>query len=215
MLEIPADKLEQAILIVARVKEELENSEEQYVGFQAEFEEDEGLWIHDDGESIDVEHVAILVQELLDGLEIDAPFIFNWAYTCRKPRIDEFGGGACAVRRGKDPIWCDARNKIEELLKEEAEVPESEIKRMDPQGPEYSPDVAVEDMPTDPYVVPTLDYIISIVRGEIPVPSDPARMACVATLQSVSAFVSKYPELLAQMERYLNLEFEKYLNEDN
>jgi hypothetical protein len=118
MLEIPEDKLEQAILIVERVKEELEDAEPNYIGFDAEFE-DEGLWIHDDGESIDVEHVAILAQRLLDELEIDEPFVFSWAYTCSKPRVDEFGGGACAVRRGKDPIWCDARNEAECALKDE------------------------------------------------------------------------------------------------
>lgn len=120
MLKISVDKLAQAILIVARVEEELENSEDGYVGFHAEFESD-GLWLHDDGESIDVEHAAALAQALLDGLKIDEPFVFSWAYTCSKPRLDEFGGGACAVRRGKAPIWCDARQMVETQLEQEKE----------------------------------------------------------------------------------------------
>lgn len=115
MLHIPKDKIEQAKSIVERVEEELEDGEEGYAGFRAVLEED-GLWIYDDGENINTEHVAILAQVLLDELEIDEPFIFSWSYTCSKPRVDEFGGGACAVRRGKDPIWCDARNEVEFAL---------------------------------------------------------------------------------------------------
>lgn len=115
MLHIPKDKIEQAKSIVERVEEELEDGEEGYAGFQAVLEEG-GLWICDDGENINTEHVAILAQVLLDELEIDEPFIFSWSYTCSKPRVDEFGGGACAVRRGKDPIWCDARNEVEVAL---------------------------------------------------------------------------------------------------
>jgi hypothetical protein len=125
MLEIPKDKLEQAILIVKRVKQELENSEEGYVGFEAFFE-CASLWIRDDGKNFAADHVTLLVQSLLDDLQIDAPFVFSWANTCSKPRVDEFNGGACLVRRGKDPIWCDP---INEVCRQDAlrEVKQSEL----------------------------------------------------------------------------------------
>lgn len=111
MLELPKDKLEQAALIVEQVKEELENGEDEFVGFEVSFEE-KGLWIHDNGESFSPGHVEALVQVLLDDLQIDTPFVFSWANTCSKPRVDEFGGGACLVRRGKDPIWCDPISEV-------------------------------------------------------------------------------------------------------
>jgi hypothetical protein len=121
-LQIPLEKRQQAMQIIARVQAELEAGDEGCVGFDADWiEGDAALWIRDDGENIDVDHVAILVQALLDELQIDAPFIFSWAYTCSKPRIDEFGGGACVVRRGKDPIWCDARDMAETQLEQEEE----------------------------------------------------------------------------------------------
>ena len=130
MLEIPKDKLEQAILIVERVTEELENGEDGCVGFEADFEGDD-LWIRDDGENINTDHVVTLAQELLDELEIDAPFVFSWAFTCSKPRVDEFGGGACAVRRGKDPIWVDARDKVEQELVSSMDRPKDEAAKVD------------------------------------------------------------------------------------
>jgi hypothetical protein len=117
VLEIPADKLEQAILIVERTESELEHADE-CVGFEASFEGC-SLWIRDDGESFNPDHVVDLVQTLLDELQIDEPFVCSWAYTCSKPRVDEFGGGACAVRRGKKPIWCDARDMTETQLEQE------------------------------------------------------------------------------------------------
>jgi hypothetical protein len=125
ILEIPNDKLAQAVLIVERFKDELENSEEGYVGFEASFE-CASLWIRDGGENFAADHVMLLVQSLLDDLQIDAPFVFSWANTCSKPRVDEFNGGACLVRRGKDPIWCDP---INEVCRQDAlrEVKQSEL----------------------------------------------------------------------------------------
>lgn len=68
--------------------------------------EEGGIWIH--GDEINPDDIANLVLEILETLEIDKPFVFSWSYTCSKPRIDEFGGGACAVMRGFDPFWVDA-----------------------------------------------------------------------------------------------------------
>lgn len=202
MLDIPEDKLLQAARIVERIKEELINSEPEYVGFNAEFEY-EGLWIHDDGESIDVEHVAILAQALLDELEIDEPFIFSWAYTCSKPRIDEFGGGACAVRRGKDPIWCDARNEVEEQLEKEKDV-----------GPIEEAAVADDGM-GDPLYKSEIDalhditaYHLDLSRNNGSAAGRLWSLAAAATLKRIAAFVDKHYDLLWKMEEALDDEFD-------
>lgn len=125
-LSIPFSKHTKAMEVIARVQAELENGEEGYVGFDVDWiDGDTALWIRDDGENINVDHVVLLVQTLLDELEITEPFVFSWAYTCSKPCVEAFGGGACAVRRGKEPIWCDARNMVETQLEQEKE-PEKE-----------------------------------------------------------------------------------------
>lgn len=107
------EQLELAKPIVERITKEIEGTEdeEQPLGVQVTFEAD-GIWFYHD-ESIDVENLAMLVQALLDELEIDAPFVFSWSYTCSKPRLDEFGGGACALKRGEEPFWVDARTLAE------------------------------------------------------------------------------------------------------
>ena len=63
--------------------------------FNFEFDA-KGLWIYSE-ESGDIEHVALFVQDFLDEFHPDRCWWFSWANTCSKPRIDEFGGGACFV----------------------------------------------------------------------------------------------------------------------
>lgn len=58
--------------------------------------DDHGIWIHTD-ESCNPEHVAWFIQAIMIKFNIKEPFIFEWAYTCSKPRLDSFGGGACMV----------------------------------------------------------------------------------------------------------------------
>mgnify|MGYP003589551477 CR=1 FL=1 len=69
--------------------------------------ESEGVWFHVE-ESGNTDHVEAIARALLEELEMDEPFVCSWAYTCSKPRIDEFGGGAMVVRRGHETIWVDA-----------------------------------------------------------------------------------------------------------
>jgi len=106
-LEIPKDKIDKAQTIIDRVVKELEDDEEiGYCNCQAEVEDD-GVWFHED-ESINTEHMEAIARALIEELEIDKPFYASWAYTCSKPRIDEFGGGAFVIVRGKQTYWCDA-----------------------------------------------------------------------------------------------------------
>ena len=113
-MDLEKNQLEAAKRIVAEVEKELLDSEDEYCGAvvtvygDAEDENDGVLFSYD--ENCSPEHVAKFAQALLDELEIDEPFVFSWSYTCSRPRIGEFGGGACVVARGRDPFWVDAES---------------------------------------------------------------------------------------------------------
>lgn len=63
------------------------------------------LWVHID-ESGDLELLAAILAYAMDHMpEVEDRQGFQWAETCSKPRIDEFGGGACFIRRGHDVAW--------------------------------------------------------------------------------------------------------------
>lgn len=66
-----------------------------YVGFDASWEDD-GIWFHHD-ESADVDAIIGVVQHIMKECDITEPVGFCWAFTCSKPRLDEFGGGAVAI----------------------------------------------------------------------------------------------------------------------
>ena len=112
-LEIPKDKHAQAQAIIDKFIQQFDDDD--YCGIQVELEP-EGAWIYGE-ESFDPDQAAELVQTLLDELEIEEPFVFSWAYSCSKMRLDEFGGGACLVRKGLPYEMIDARNYIESLIK--------------------------------------------------------------------------------------------------
>ena len=113
-LEIPSDKIEQARAIVARKIAKLEDDDEWgYCGTCADVEE-RGVWFHAE-ESGNTDHVEAIAKALLEELEIDNPFCCSWAYTCSKPRIDEFGGGAMVVRRGHETVWVDALDQAKAI----------------------------------------------------------------------------------------------------
>jgi hypothetical protein len=106
-LEIPKDKTKkaQAQAIVDRIKKELEENDEEFGCAEVE---KGGVWFH--GENID--HIEMIARALIEELEIDKPFYCSWAYTCSKPRIGGFGGGAFVVARGKETYWCNAVNNV-------------------------------------------------------------------------------------------------------
>ena len=105
-IPVEEDKIERAKQIVLRAITKLENSEDGFVGYEAEVEE-KGVWIHSD-EYLTPEHAVELVQDLVEELDLPGIHVVSWAYTCSKPRIDEFGGGAFAVQKGKDVVRIDA-----------------------------------------------------------------------------------------------------------
>jgi hypothetical protein len=118
-MDIPKEKEVLAEDIIAKAYEELDDSGEYFGGTIAEISCDEhqcGVWFHDD-ESANPEDVEFIARKLIDILEIDKPFYCSWAYTCSKPRIDEFGGGAFVVKRHYDTFWCEPVNTVREYAR--------------------------------------------------------------------------------------------------
>ena len=110
-LQVPADKMDLARIVIERETGRLyEDDDDGYCGTKAELESG-GVWFHEE-ESGTPEHVEMIARALVEELKIEEPFVCSWAYTCSKPRIDEFGGGAFLVRRGKPTLWCDAERQV-------------------------------------------------------------------------------------------------------
>lgn len=117
MMSIPKKKLKQAAEILLRVSKELEdNPEEGYCGVCCDLDYTRcEIWFHGE-ESVNTDHLEKIARALVEELKLK-PFFCSWAYTCDKPRIDEFGGGAFAIVRGKRTIWCDAMNWVQEEVR--------------------------------------------------------------------------------------------------
>lgn len=60
--------------------------------------EGEGFWVYSE-ESGSVDDAASVVEALLKATRSNKVFSIEWAETCEKPRVGEFGGGACVVTR--------------------------------------------------------------------------------------------------------------------
>ena len=59
--------------------------------------ENNQLWCYSDDSSSSPEDAANLVRRLLKKHHPEGVVCFEWAEHCDKPRIAEFGGGACVV----------------------------------------------------------------------------------------------------------------------
>lgn len=114
-MDIHQNKIKKARDIVDRVVKQLEEGDEEYCGVVVKVESG-GVWFSHD-ESINLDHVEIIAKALIEELKINKPFFCSWAYTCSKARIDEFGGGAFVVMRGKDTYWVDAVHLVSEHAK--------------------------------------------------------------------------------------------------
>lgn len=115
-MDIPREKKDLAGDVIAKAYEELEDSGFYFGGTLVDIECDNtrcGVWFRDD-ESGDIEAVEFIARKLIDTLEIDEPFYCSYAYTCSKPRIDEFNGGAFVVKRYHETYWCDAMQTVRE-----------------------------------------------------------------------------------------------------
>jgi len=120
-LKVPEDKIEQAKEIIQRVVSWLETDDE-VCGCVTEIIDEDGVWFHND-DHLDPDHVEEIARSLVEDLEIDEPFYCSWAYTCSKPRIDEFGGGAFVIKRGYPTYWCEALNQVKQQLEDGEMIP--------------------------------------------------------------------------------------------
>lgn len=116
-LKLDEKHIEQAKVVIERCQQELmDDPDYGYCGVEAEVEKD-GVWLYSE-EWVNTDHLQYVARALLDEFEIDEPFIASWSYTCSKPRIDEFGGGAMVVQRGYETYWCDAMCSAQEAVRD-------------------------------------------------------------------------------------------------
>ena len=114
---IPIEKhqMAEAQSIIDKIMKELQEDEEWgYLGVVCEVQ-DYGVWLHY-GECIILEHLEQVARALIEELKIEGNFVFSWADTCSKHRIDEFGGGAMALRRGIETVWVNAGDEAAKQL---------------------------------------------------------------------------------------------------
>lgn len=124
-IHIKPEQKEQTLEILAKIEAELlEDEDYGYAGFVAQFNDasdygDSGLWIYEE-ESIVPEHLERLVKALVEELDLPGITTCSWSYTCSKPRVNEFSGGAFAITKGKDTIWVgDAYQAAKQLMENE------------------------------------------------------------------------------------------------
>jgi len=118
LFPVPKGGKERALAVLSAAATELEDGEDGYYGFDADWDEHgPGVWIRHD-ESLDVEHAVYLVQRLMKEFSVQEPFAFCWAATCSKPRLDEFGGGAVVVTQDDAHYmntWTCAKDTINQI----------------------------------------------------------------------------------------------------
>ena len=110
VLKLTPEQFDQANKIIDRVTKEIEESDDGCVQCDVNFDGSNAWFSGDD--NCNVDHVEQFARALIEELELDEPFYCSWAYTCDKLRVDEFGGGAMVIQRGKDTYWVDAMSHV-------------------------------------------------------------------------------------------------------
>lgn len=92
------------------------------VDFEWEIGEDSDggwfCWFHDNGESGNIDQIAEIVKEYLGMFDRKGSFVLEWANTCSKPRVNQFGGGKLLVTAKEihtEPGWVKALQKKHKL----------------------------------------------------------------------------------------------------
>jgi hypothetical protein len=98
------DKATAALDLLHRLHLEEEDSDDpEFSGFALSLQDGPGssvLWFHDDDGQGDAEGVIRFVLRLAADLDLTGLWGFEFAYTCSRPRLDAFGGGAHVIDLG-------------------------------------------------------------------------------------------------------------------
>ena len=79
------------------------------------------IWLHDDDGDGDVEGVIRFVLRLTEEIDLTGLWGFEFAFTCSRPRLDAFGGGARLIDLGKRKSigWTSTHEWLEAALRGE------------------------------------------------------------------------------------------------
>lgn len=114
-MKIPKGKMDVAKRIIA---DAAKNDPELDTGFLEIQEDRETIWFHTNNEWDNLEDaVEPMARALIDGMESDEPFYFEYAFTCEKPVLGQFGGGAFVIMRGFDTFWINPEEMAHAWIK--------------------------------------------------------------------------------------------------
>ncbi|MCE5975067.1 hypothetical protein LZA78_16440 [Sinirhodobacter sp. WL0062] len=119
------EKATAALDLLSRLHLDEEGADEpEYAGFalsQQDGPEGSILWFHDDDGQGDIEGVISFVLRLAEEIDLTGLWGFEVAYTCSRPRLDAFGGGAHVIDLGarKSIGWTSTHEWLEAALRGE------------------------------------------------------------------------------------------------
>lgn len=97
--ELPEELADDKRLIALCVAEAQNYTDYGCLGFDWNREEGDGIWFHAD-ESFNCEIAASCLYVWLAHFDLDYVIEFEFAHTCSKSRVGEFGGGCCVITKG-------------------------------------------------------------------------------------------------------------------
>jgi hypothetical protein len=115
-MEIPVDQLKQAEELCGKIIEEIIEQQGYCPCLEWETKlnyDTSGIWFYNE-ECFDPEVMKVIAEKMVETLKLNEPFIVSWAYTCSKPEIDGFGGGAFVKEFGYEIYAVDARCIVEQ-----------------------------------------------------------------------------------------------------
>lgn len=120
-----SEKATTALGLLARLHLDEEGADDpEYAGFAMTQQDGPGssiLWFHDDDGQGDIEGVIRFVLRLAEEIDLTGLWGFEVAYTCSRPRLDAFGGGAHVIDLGnrKSIGWTSTHEWLEAALRGE------------------------------------------------------------------------------------------------
>lgn len=98
-----------------------EEEAEEYLDLPSYEIESGQLWIHNRDESGNELGALWIIQEYLKKFDIKGAVFFTYSYTCSKPRVNEFSGGAYIVSQN-DYLYTDSWKLLDEAREAGIEI---------------------------------------------------------------------------------------------